>query len=161
MSDLCNLMDCGLPSSSVHGILCPWDSPGENTGVGCHFLLQRIFLTQESNPGLLHYKQILYQLSYEGSQQGLVLVLFFKRILKYICYKNKTHHLSVHYLTLSVCLWWCTLKSSGSRYSIVTVFVRFIPSFQETRISRPHVDSWLAVIFWDGYIWVWRGMRFC
>ena len=41
-------MDCSLP-----GILCPWDSPGKNTGVGCHVLLQGIFLTQESNSGLL------------------------------------------------------------------------------------------------------------
>ena len=32
----------------------PWDSPGKNTGVGCHFLLQEIFLTQGSNLGLLH-----------------------------------------------------------------------------------------------------------
>ena len=31
-------------------ILCPWDVPGKNTGVGCHFLLQGIFLTQGSNP---------------------------------------------------------------------------------------------------------------
>ena len=36
-------------------------------GVGCHFLLQGIFLTQESNPGLLHCRQILYQLSHQGS----------------------------------------------------------------------------------------------
>ena len=36
-------------------------------GVGCHFLLQEIFPTQESNLGLLHCRQILYQLSYEGS----------------------------------------------------------------------------------------------
>ena len=35
-------------------LLCPWDSPGKCTGVGCHALLQRIFLTQGSNPGLLH-----------------------------------------------------------------------------------------------------------
>ena len=48
-------------------LLCPWDSPGKNTGVGCCFLLQSIFLTQESNPGVLHYRQILYWLSYEGS----------------------------------------------------------------------------------------------
>ena len=34
-------------------LLCPWDSPGENTGEGCHFLLQGIFLTQELNPHLL------------------------------------------------------------------------------------------------------------
>ena len=36
------------------GFLCSWDSPGKNTGVGCHFLLQGIFPTQESNPCLLH-----------------------------------------------------------------------------------------------------------
>ena len=36
---------------------CPWDSPGKNTGVGCHFLLQRIFPTQGLNPGLPHCKQ--------------------------------------------------------------------------------------------------------
>ena len=41
-------------------VLCPWDSPGKNTGVGCHFFLQGIFPTQGSNPGLLHCRQILY-----------------------------------------------------------------------------------------------------
>ena len=45
-------------------LLCPWDSPGKNIGVGCHFLLQGIFLTQESNPGLLHCREILYHLSH-------------------------------------------------------------------------------------------------
>ena len=35
--------------------------------MGCHFLLQGIFLAQESNPGLLHCRQILYQLTYKGS----------------------------------------------------------------------------------------------
>ena len=35
-------------------LFCPWDSPGKNTGVGCHFLFQEIFLTQGSNPHLLH-----------------------------------------------------------------------------------------------------------
>ena len=34
-------------------LLCPWNFPGRNTGVGCHFLLQRIFQTQGSNPRLL------------------------------------------------------------------------------------------------------------
>ena len=45
-------------------LLCPWNSPGKNTGVDCHSLFQRIFLTQESNPGLLYHRQILYRLSY-------------------------------------------------------------------------------------------------
>ena len=44
-----------------------WDSPGKNTGVGCHALLQEIFATQRQNPGLLHCRKILYQLSYLGS----------------------------------------------------------------------------------------------
>ena len=37
-------------------LLCPWDSPGKNTGVGCHALLQGIFLTQRSNSCLLHWQ---------------------------------------------------------------------------------------------------------
>ena len=45
-------------------LLCPWDSPGKDTGAGCHFLLQGNFLTQGSNRGLLHCRQILYRLSY-------------------------------------------------------------------------------------------------
>ena len=48
-------------------LLCPWDFPGNNTGEGCHFLLQGIFLTQGSNLGLLHCRQILYCLSHQGS----------------------------------------------------------------------------------------------
>ena len=60
---LCSLMDCNLPGFSVHG-----DSPGKNTGVGCHALLQGIFLTQGLNPGLPHCRQILHCLSHQGSQ---------------------------------------------------------------------------------------------
>ena len=48
---LCDHMDYSPP---VDRLLCPWDSPGKSTGVGCHFLLQGIFPTQASNPGLLH-----------------------------------------------------------------------------------------------------------
>ena len=44
----------------------PWDSPGHNTGVVSLSLLQGIFPTQGSNPGLPHCWQILYQLSYQG-----------------------------------------------------------------------------------------------
>ena len=41
-----------------------WNFPGKSTGVGCHFLLQGIFPTQGSNPGLPHCRQTLYRLSY-------------------------------------------------------------------------------------------------
>ena len=50
------------PGSSVHE-----NSPGKNTGVGCHTLLQGIFLTQGLNPGLPHCRQILYCLSHQRS----------------------------------------------------------------------------------------------
>ena len=56
---LFNPMDCSLPGSSVHG-----DSPGKNTEVSCHALLQGIFPTQALNPGLLYCRQILYHLSH-------------------------------------------------------------------------------------------------
>ena len=47
----------------------PWNSPVQSTGVGCYSLLQGIFPTQGSNPGLLHCRWILYQLSHPGSPQ--------------------------------------------------------------------------------------------
>ena len=48
-------------------LLCLWNSPGKNTGMGCHVLLQRTFLTQGSNLGLLHCGQIFYHLSHQGN----------------------------------------------------------------------------------------------
>ena len=54
-------------------LLCPWNSPGKNTGAGCHFLLQGIFPTQRLNLGLLHCRQIVYHLNHQGSPgQGWV-----------------------------------------------------------------------------------------
>ena len=48
-------------------LLCLWNFPGKNTGVGCHFLLQGIFLTQRLSPGLAHCRRMLYRLSYQRS----------------------------------------------------------------------------------------------
>ena len=59
---LCDPMDCSPSGSCVHG-----DSPGKNTGVGCHAFLQGIFLSQGMNPGLLHCRWILYHLNHQGS----------------------------------------------------------------------------------------------
>ena len=53
-------------------LLCAWNSPGKNTGVGCHSLLQRIFPTQGLNLGLLHCRQILYHLSHQGIFHSLL-----------------------------------------------------------------------------------------
>ena len=64
---LCDPMDYSQSGSSDHG-----DSPGKNTGVGCHALLQGIFPTQGSNLGLLNCRQILYCLSHQGSPLGTI-----------------------------------------------------------------------------------------
>ena len=68
---LCDPVVCSPPGSSFHG-----DSPGKNTAVGCHSLLQGIFTTQGSNPGLPYHRWILYHLSHQGS----------RRILEWVAY---------------------------------------------------------------------------
>ena len=67
-------VSCSVLSNSLqpHGLqptrlLGPWNSPGKNTGIGCHSLLQGIFPTQGMNPGLLHCRWILYHLRHQGS----------------------------------------------------------------------------------------------
>ena len=57
-----------------HGLYSPWNAPGQNTGVDSLSLLQGIFPTQGSNPGLPHCRWILYQLSHKG------------RILEWVAY---------------------------------------------------------------------------
>ena len=59
-----------------HGLYSPWNSPGQDTGVGSPALLQGIFPTQGSNPGLPHCRKILYQLNHKGSP----------RILEWVAY---------------------------------------------------------------------------
>ena len=59
-----------------HGLYSPWNSPGQNTGVGSLSLFQGIFPTQGSNPVLSHCRWILYQLSHKGSP----------RILEWVAY---------------------------------------------------------------------------
>ena len=65
-------------SSSLrpHGLYSPWNCSGQNTGVGSLSLLQGIFPTQGSNPGLLHCRWILYWVSHKGSL----------RILEWVAY---------------------------------------------------------------------------
>ena len=57
------------------GLYSPWNSPGQNTGAGGLSLLQGIFPIQGLNPGLLHCRQILYQLSHREAQEMQILSL--------------------------------------------------------------------------------------
>ena len=65
---------CSVVSShslQPHGLYSPWNSPGQNPGVGSLSLLQGIFPTQSSNPGLPYCRWILYRLSHKGSSRIL------------------------------------------------------------------------------------------
>ena len=139
--------NCSQPDSSVHG-----DSPGKNTRVGYYALLQGIFPTQGSNPGLwvdsllseppvkpentgvgslsllqgnflsqelnwglLHCRQILYQLSYQGSPGGV----FFGGVFSWFWYQGCSGFIE--------CLWECSFPSvfcnSLKRISISSLYV--------------------------------------
>ena len=63
-------------SLGPHGLYSPRNSPGQNTGVGSHSLLQGFFPTQGSNPDFPHCKQILYQQSHKGSPRTLEWVAY-------------------------------------------------------------------------------------
>ena len=77
-------------SLPLHGLCSPWNSPGQNTGVGSLSLLQRIFPTQGSNLGLQHCRQILHQLSYKGSPLSCLILQYLQRI-RVLKYANIIH----------------------------------------------------------------------
>ena len=88
-------------------LFSPWNSPGQNTGMGSCSLLQGVFPTQGLNPGLLHYRQVLYQLSHQGSP-----VSFYSFICCPVC---------------SLCL--------SSLFYLTTCFYFYLPSLYITKVS--------------------------
>ena len=72
------VMSHSLPSHGLQPtrLLCPWDFPGMNTGVGCHFLLQGIFLTQGLNLHLLHWQEDSLPLSHWESPLTPYIIAF-------------------------------------------------------------------------------------
>ena len=80
-----------------NSMVCPWISPGKNTGVGCHSPLQGIFLTQGSNPSLLHCRQILYHLSYREFPDHLSELYILSSTSSYSLFSYKLPYF--HFLT--------------------------------------------------------------
>ena len=66
--------DSANPWTVAHRLLFLWKSPGKNTGVGCHALLQGILPTQGSNPCLLHWQADSLPVSYQGSPRLKILI---------------------------------------------------------------------------------------
>ena len=143
-----------------HGLYSPWNSPGQNTGVGSFSLLQGIFPTQKSNRGLLHCRRILYKLTYQGSPSShvyLPLFLFRKKYIyiRYIyIYKYIIQSIFIHKYKYTIvtgaeaylCVWippvqrWCENEQLLLRFQISTIFPQF------TR--KPHswkIDSFKTI----------------
>ena len=113
-----------VPSDSLrpHGLYSPWNSLGQNIGVGRCSLLQGIFPTQGSNPGVLHCKQMLYQLSHQGSP--------------------KCENVSHSVMSESVTPWTVTLPSLRKKLEIrmfnSSNSGSFIPSFHRRLLCANH-----------------------
>ena len=102
-------------SLQPHWLYSPWNSPGQNTGVNSVFLLQKIFFpTQGSNPGLLHCRRILYQLSHKGSPR--IVELGSLSLLQWIFLTQESkrgllhcgwilHQLSYQWILVTLILW--------------------------------------------------------
>ena len=132
-------MDCSL--------LHPWDSPGKNTGVGCHFLLWGIFLTQGSNWSLLHCRWVLYHLSHQGSPPTSKADVetdsgkcpFVKTYLPILQLNGRFSNFSAGIYMYPSCIWhgWFPLIIPTSRYFclLIQLFV-YLATFS----SFPHLS---------------------
>ena len=103
--NICVCVSCSVVSDSLQPyrvyparLLCPWDYPGKNTGVGSHSLLQGIFPTQGLNLALLHCRHILYRLSQPGKPEQMnrwlvnsVQIYANWNILDFIYFLNSQH----------------------------------------------------------------------
>ena len=104
VSDSLQPMDC-----SPTRLLCPWDSPGKNTGVGCCALLHGIFPTQESNPylqHLLHCRQFISPLT-TCSQDAIVNVCLWGEIIDTQGWNGMTVKPNIHLLLLLLSCFSC------------------------------------------------------
>ena len=113
-------------------ILCPWDSPGKNTGVGCQFHLQGIFPTQGSNPGLPNCRQILYQLSHQGSP----------RILEWVAYPFSRGSSQPRKWTQVSCIAGGFFTSWATRETWALLIRTLIPFRNSTLLAKLPPQGW-------------------
>ena len=121
-------------------LLCLWNSPGKNTRVGSHFLLQEIFPTKRSNLGLLHCRQIIYRLNHWGAHCSHV---------SYI--KKSTSSLSLCLLLNSFCTetqrTWTSI-SPGTRW-VILIKTGFRSQSEFWPDSSP--STWVQVPIWGAW----------
>ena len=144
------------PWTVGHQQLCPWDFPGKNTRLGCHFLLQRIFPTQELNLHLLHRRQILYHWAMGEASRSLISGILKKFFFKYsevesrlVVGKDRSRDgewvkVGVKAYKLPVFRW---VTSGDIMYSIVNNTVLHIWKKVKVKV----IQSWLFVTPWTIY----------
>ena len=118
---LCDPVDCGPPGSSVHV-----DSPGKNTGWGCHILLQGIIPIQGSNPGLPHCRWILYHLSHQGNTTREAQFMIYRGLILRLL-KHSEILSSLPYLEL-----WLSLRDGTRSVYVSKLMHTLIPTHTHT-----------------------------
>ena len=110
--------DCSPPGSSVHG-----DSPDKNTGMGCHFLLQGIFLTRGSNPCFLRF------------------------LRRQVCYRRETGHLLMtHFSTVPLGV---SRVFTGSAWVEGSLFLWFLSHWSRARPTMPRTEAAVVMPAWS------------
>ena len=111
----------------------PWNSPGKNTGVGSHSLLQGIFPTQGSNPGVPYCRQIFYPLSHQGSP----------RILKWVPYPFSSRSSLPTNQTRVSCIagvFFTSWDTRGCHFPLQRIFL--------TQWSNPHLRVGRSILYY-------------
>ena len=123
-----------------HGLYSPWSSPGQNTGVSSLSLLQGIFPTQGSNPGLPHCRRILYQPSHKGRPKlGVKLLISFskKLSLSWISSSWKTTTRTFSSVQFSSVAQSCPTLCDQMNHSMPSLPVHHqLPEFTQTHVHR-------------------------
>ena len=129
-----------------HWLYSPWNSPGQNTGVGSSSLLQGIFPTQGSNPGLPYCRQILYCLNHQGSP----------RILEWVAYPFSRGSSQPRNQTRVSCIAGVFFTSWATREEITNLqpntinTIKILNGIQPRFLENNYLDNLGTGHFWPG-----------
>ena len=115
-----------------HGLYSPWNFPGQKSGVGSLSLLQGVFPTQGSNPGLPHCRQILYQLSHKGSPRilGWIVTYSFSRVSSWPRNRTRVSCIAGRFFTnwtMREALYFSSVSTTTILYSIQYLSLQVLP----------------------------------
>ena len=136
---------------------CPWDFPDKNTGVGCHFLLQGIFLTQGSNLRLLHWQVDSFPVSHQGSLFQPCVYYKCKIfsgwcIMKFWVKKN----FLVNFMQRLVLIVWATFALVSQKMTVLQNIVLIQTMWMLDQQKDKNLSDWLWYRKWKWNSQCWR-----